>query len=239
MRRVVGRVEGCPVLVVDDMISTGGTVQAAIQALLAAGCAPEVTVARARRAGGRALADPAHPTTAGDRQRGGAGPSAVPVHGVSLAPLLAEAIRRLHQQQSPRGLLLHGSGRSAGAWASGVQPRGRLARGPQGWWRAHPQRQRGHGCRPPPWSSEERRWTMVIQRVEQLVHIFAEGVTLEGLLVIPAMAQGDGVVRPWQRQQPAQSTQYLCGTDPPARWLRHAAAQPRNPSGSGRLRPSL
>jgi len=31
---------------------------------------------------------------------------------------------------------------------------------------------------------------MVIQRVEQLVHIFAEGVTLEGLLVIPVMAQG-------------------------------------------------
>jgi phosphoribosylpyrophosphate synthetase len=45
VRRVVGRVEGCPVLVVDDMISTGGTIQASIQALLAAGCAPEVTVA--------------------------------------------------------------------------------------------------------------------------------------------------------------------------------------------------
>jgi hypothetical protein len=29
---------------------------------------------------------------------------------------------------------------------------------------------------------------MVLERVEQLVHIPAEGVTLEGLLVIPAMA---------------------------------------------------
>ena len=31
---------------------------------------------------------------------------------------------------------------------------------------------------------------MVLERVEQLVHIPAEGVTLEGLLVIPAIAQG-------------------------------------------------
>jgi phosphoribosylpyrophosphate synthetase len=30
-----------------------------------------------------------------------------PVHGVSLAPLLAEAIRRLHDQQSLGDLILH------------------------------------------------------------------------------------------------------------------------------------
>jgi ribose-phosphate pyrophosphokinase len=71
VRRVVGRVEGCPMLVVDDMISTGGTVQAAIEALLAAGCAPEVTVAVSHGlfVGPvvERLRTPTHATTAGDR----------------------------------------------------------------------------------------------------------------------------------------------------------------------------
>ena len=111
VRRVVGRVEGCPVLVADDMISTGGTVQAAIQALLAAGCAADVTVAAShglfvgpvverlrtlpvrRLLATDSVAAPAH--------------LPFPVHGVSLAPLLAEAIRRLHGQQSLGDLLLH------------------------------------------------------------------------------------------------------------------------------------
>jgi ribose-phosphate pyrophosphokinase len=111
VRRVVGRVEGCPVLVVDDMLSTGGTVQAAIQALVAAGCAPEVTVAvshglfvgpvteRLRTLPIRRLLTTDSVTM----------PTHLPcpVHGVSLAPLLAEAIRRLHHQQSLNDLILH------------------------------------------------------------------------------------------------------------------------------------
>jgi ribose-phosphate pyrophosphokinase len=111
VRRVVGRVEGCPVLVVDDMLSTGGTVQAAIQALMAAGCAPEVTVAvshglfvgpvteRLRTLPIRRLLTTDSVTM----------PTHLPcpVHGVSLAPLLAEAIRRLHHQQSLNDLILH------------------------------------------------------------------------------------------------------------------------------------
>jgi ribose-phosphate pyrophosphokinase len=86
-------------------------VQAAIQALLAASCAPDVTVAAShglfvgpvverlrtlpvrRLLATDSVATPAH--------------LPCPVHGVSLAPLLAEAIRRLHQQQSLGDLLLH------------------------------------------------------------------------------------------------------------------------------------
>lgn len=44
-RAVVGDVAGCRPLIIDDMISTGGTVLAAVQALEAAGARPEVLVA--------------------------------------------------------------------------------------------------------------------------------------------------------------------------------------------------
>jgi ribose-phosphate pyrophosphokinase len=110
-RRVVGRVEGCPVLVVDDMISTGGTVQAAIQALLAAGCAPEVTVAASHALFVGPVVErlrelPIRRLLATDSVAASA-QLPFPVHGVSLAPLLAEAIRRLHGQQSLGDLILH------------------------------------------------------------------------------------------------------------------------------------
>jgi ribose-phosphate pyrophosphokinase len=111
VRRVVGRVEGCPVLVADDMISTGGTVQAAIQALLAAGCAADVTVAASHGLFVGPVVErlrplPVRRLLATDSV---AAPAQLPcpVHGVSLAPLLAEAIRRLHGQQSLGDLLLH------------------------------------------------------------------------------------------------------------------------------------
>jgi ribose-phosphate pyrophosphokinase len=111
VRRVVGRVEGCPVLVVDDMISTGGTIQAAIQALLAAGCAPNVAVAVSHGlfvgpVVERLRALPIRRLLATDSV---AAPAHLPfpVQGVSLAPLLAEAIRRLHQQESLGDLILH------------------------------------------------------------------------------------------------------------------------------------
>ncbi len=43
-RRVIGDVQGRHVLIVDDMISTGATIVAAGEALIAAGCEPEITV---------------------------------------------------------------------------------------------------------------------------------------------------------------------------------------------------
>jgi ribose-phosphate pyrophosphokinase len=93
------------------MISTGGIVQAAIQALLAAGCAPEVTVAASHGlfvgpAVERLRALPVRRLLTTDSV---AAPAHLPfpVHGVSLAPLLAEAIRRLHHPQSLGDLILH------------------------------------------------------------------------------------------------------------------------------------
>jgi ribose-phosphate pyrophosphokinase len=42
---VIGEVRGRPCLIVDDMISTGGTIARAVEALLAAGARPEIVVA--------------------------------------------------------------------------------------------------------------------------------------------------------------------------------------------------
>jgi ribose-phosphate pyrophosphokinase len=42
---VMGEVRGKRPIVVDDLISTGATLEAAVEALLARGCVPEVTVA--------------------------------------------------------------------------------------------------------------------------------------------------------------------------------------------------
>lgn len=43
-RKVVGDVEGCAPIIVDDMVSTGGTLEAATKALLDAGCSRKITV---------------------------------------------------------------------------------------------------------------------------------------------------------------------------------------------------
>ena len=43
-RSITGDVKGCAPILVDDMISTAGTIEAAVNALMEAGCAPEVTV---------------------------------------------------------------------------------------------------------------------------------------------------------------------------------------------------
>jgi len=44
VRGIVGEVGGRAPIIVDDMISTGGTIEAAAAALIAAGCLPEITV---------------------------------------------------------------------------------------------------------------------------------------------------------------------------------------------------
>jgi ribose-phosphate pyrophosphokinase len=96
---VIGEVRGVSPIVVDDMISTGGTVAAAIEALLAAGCSPDVTVAvthsflvgpaveRLRKLPlKRLLTTDALPVAEG---------LPLPLEKVSVAPILADAIRRL------------------------------------------------------------------------------------------------------------------------------------------------
>ncbi len=103
-RAVVGEVAGRRPLIIDDMISTGGTIEAAARAVLDAGCMPAISVIASH-----AL------LTAGALDRLHALPIdrlivtdsvalrhdlPLPLERVSLAPLLATAIRRLHGNES-------------------------------------------------------------------------------------------------------------------------------------------
>jgi ribose-phosphate pyrophosphokinase len=105
VRALTGEVAGRAPLIVDDMISTGATIEAAVQAVLDAGARPEVMVAathglfveRAAAALGRV---PLERVVVTDSVTAPADPC-LPVVVVSLAPLLAEAMRRLHRDLMP------------------------------------------------------------------------------------------------------------------------------------------
>jgi ribose-phosphate pyrophosphokinase len=112
VQRIVGDVCDKEVLVVDDMISTGGTVAKAIEALLNARCSPSGMKVAATHA---LLVNPA-----AERLRklpietiyvtdSVPAPEqfALPLQIASLAPILAEAIQRLHNKQSIEGLVGH------------------------------------------------------------------------------------------------------------------------------------
>ena len=107
VRRVIGDVRDKEILLIDDMISTGATIEKALQALLEAGCSP---------AGVKVLAS--HALLVGDA---GERLAKLPIETIyvsdsvptldhfpvrlkvlSLAALLAETIQRLHFQQSLR-----------------------------------------------------------------------------------------------------------------------------------------
>lgn len=110
---VVGSVNSRVPLVVDDMISTGGTIQAALQALRAAGCEPTdgtVLTSHALLVGpaeARLRAGSLRRLFATDSVLPPAGIS-LPVQTVSVGPLLAEAVRRLHRHESLSDLLTQG-----------------------------------------------------------------------------------------------------------------------------------
>jgi ribose-phosphate pyrophosphokinase len=106
---VLGDVRGRRPLVVDDMISTGGTVAAAVRALREAGCVPEVTVVATHgllvgRAQELLAGAPVQQLVTTDSV---IPPANVPFphRVVSLAPLLADAVRRLEERQPLTGLL--------------------------------------------------------------------------------------------------------------------------------------
>jgi ribose-phosphate pyrophosphokinase len=107
--RVTGDVQHRAPVIVDDMITTGGTIEAAVGALLAAGCLPRITVIashglfvgpaveRLRRLPIQRIvvtdSVPAHQVIA------------LTLQAVGIAPLLAETIGRLHQDK-PLGDLI-------------------------------------------------------------------------------------------------------------------------------------
>jgi ribose-phosphate pyrophosphokinase len=112
VHQLVGEVRGRRPLIVDDMLSTGATVAAAVRALLAAGCTPDITVtvthglfAGAAEEVLRELPIGGVLTTDSVPPRAGL---ALPVEVVSLAPLLAEATRRLDHDESLADLVSHG-----------------------------------------------------------------------------------------------------------------------------------
>lgn len=109
VRGVTGHVDGRQPLIVDDMISTGGTIEAAARALAAAGSLPVAAVAathglfvdgaeeRLAKVGARRLIVTDSVTSpVGSR---------LPLEVVSVAPLLARAIRNLHENRSLADLL--------------------------------------------------------------------------------------------------------------------------------------
>ncbi len=112
VQNVVGNVGGRVPVVVDDMISTGGTIVAAIQALVAAGCTQDGMAVVASHglfagpAGERLRAVPAQRFIVTDSV---AMPAGVPLNlqVASVGSLLADAIQRLHSNQSLGDLLVH------------------------------------------------------------------------------------------------------------------------------------
>jgi ribose-phosphate pyrophosphokinase len=97
-------------VVVDDMITTGGTLEAAVRAVLEAGARPEIAVAATHgllvgRAAERLAGLPLTHVVTSDSVVSASG--ALPTERVSLAPLLAEAISRLHSDRSLSDLIAH------------------------------------------------------------------------------------------------------------------------------------
>ena len=101
--RVTGDVQHRAPVIVDDMITTGGTIEAAVDALLAAGCLPRITVVashglfvgpaveRLRRLPiQRIVVTDSVPVPQ---------PVALTLQTVSIGPLLADAIVRLHKDE--------------------------------------------------------------------------------------------------------------------------------------------
>ncbi len=108
---LVGDVRGLAPIVVDDMISTAGTVEAAVHAALQAGAIPEVTVVASHGlfvgpARERLDALPIRKVVVTDSVA--QHEANLPVHVVGLGGLIADAIRRLASGQSLSDLLEHG-----------------------------------------------------------------------------------------------------------------------------------
>ena len=112
VRRITGEVRKRAPCIVDDMISTGSTLEAAASALLEAGCLPEITVMASHGLFvGSAIEKltrlPLRALVVTDSVAAPDRPS-FDLEIVSLSSLLAEAIDRLHRGRSMGELLRHG-----------------------------------------------------------------------------------------------------------------------------------
>jgi ribose-phosphate pyrophosphokinase len=108
---VVGDVKGRRVVIVDDMISTGGTIEAAVKTLLAAGSASQMIVVatHALLAGSavrQLLALPIDRLLTTDSVAM-VRDIELPMQVLSLAPLIADVITRLHENKSLGDLIWH------------------------------------------------------------------------------------------------------------------------------------
>jgi len=111
VRGITGEVRNRSPIIVDDMISTGGTIAAAAAALLSAGCEPDVTVVASHAllvgpAVGRLRALRLRRLIVSDSV---ALPDVHPLRmdTASVAPLLGDAVSRLHHDRSLNDLLAH------------------------------------------------------------------------------------------------------------------------------------
>jgi ribose-phosphate pyrophosphokinase len=111
VRGIVGEVAGRVPLIVDDMVSTAGTIAAAVSALMAAGARPPAVVIASHgllvgEAAQRLRDLPIQRLIFSDSVRQPV-QSSLPIQLASVAPLLAEAIKRLHSEQSLADLIVH------------------------------------------------------------------------------------------------------------------------------------
>jgi ribose-phosphate pyrophosphokinase len=109
---IVGDVAGRQPIIVDDMISTGTTIAAAIETLIGANCAPEIRVVASH---GLFVGPATELLLASGAERfivtdSVAVPDGLPLPAevASVAPLLADAVSRLHRNVSLEDLVSHG-----------------------------------------------------------------------------------------------------------------------------------
>ena len=107
---ITGDVRGRAPIIVDDMISTGGTIEAAIQTVLSADCLPEITVVATHglfvgSAMQRLRGLPVKRLVVANTVT--PPPAQLPLEVVSIAPLLADVIDRLHRDESINTLIAY------------------------------------------------------------------------------------------------------------------------------------
>lgn len=111
LRSIIGDVRDKAPLIIDDMITTGATIEAAVKGLLEAGCKPNVSVVatHALFVGPAVTRLQALPVGQLIGTNSVEATTELPAHFqvVNLAPMIADMIGRLHRDQSLESLLAH------------------------------------------------------------------------------------------------------------------------------------